>query len=1056
MNQKELYRNINQQRWQHQLGCLFIFFLLIQASCQSDTSLDFKFEKEGRIVLIGGNLYSRMMNYGYFETTLHQRFPNQKLYIRNMCDGGDTPGFRPHSGRPNPWAFEGAKEFQSEYANDSRSEGKFGMPDEWLKQHRPDYLLAFFGYSESFQGADYVATFKEELRAFITHTNAQKYNGSNTPKLILVTPIAFEDLSDQYNLPNGEVENINLSLYANAIIEVAQENEVAVIDAFTPSKKWMEGSEEMTIDGFQLNENGYMRFSNFLAQQLTGEKEKNIDRDDLLAAVQEKNWMWHQDYKIPNGVHVYGRRFNPFGPQNYPFERKKIREMTANRDSAIWSVLQGETFDVSLADQNTAILPEVPTNYNIKPNSGNGSERYLYGDEAVKKISVPKGYKVELFASEQEFESLANPCQLSFDDKGRLWVATMPSYPHYKPGDAKPNDKLIILEDTNNDGKADKETIFADGLHVPVGFEFAPDGVYVSQGTNLVLLKDTDGDDKADQKEIILSGFDDHDTHHTVSAFCADPSGAIYMAEGLFLHTSVETPYGTVRAANGGFYRYAPQQKKLERTSSIAIPNPWGIAFDEWGQPFFSETSGPPIRWMLPSTIKPRYGQFNPKAKDLIKPDDQVRPVSGLEFVSSRHFPDDVQGDLLFCNSIGFLGMKQHEMNEDTIGYTSDHRLDLMSGSDPNFRPVDMEFAPDGSLYVVDWHNVLIGHMQHNARDPLRDHVHGRIYRVTYPSRPLVPIAKVADASIPELLENLKLPEYRTRYRSRRVLRGKDANQVASSLKSWVADLDVSDPNYEHHLVEALWVSWGISKIDETLLRQVLKAKDHRARAAAIRVIRYNALHLKDHADLLKVATNDEHGRVKMEALVAASWLSPEIGNEIIDEIERSGFEVDRNKVIAMARAHLNNRNLEDKSKGVLLSNHLEGPEFGIYRKGFEIYHKDGYCVTCHQANGNGLKSSGFPPLSQTDWVTGDEERLIKIILKGIYGPIKVNGVDYPGQVPMTPYEQLLNDEEIAAIATYIRNDFKNKASVVTPETVAKVRVEVADKKGFYLASELE
>ena len=157
-----------------------------------------------------------------------------------------------------------------------------------------------------------------------------------------------------------------------------------------------------------------------------------------------------------------------------------------------------------------------------------------------------------------------------------------------------------------------------------------------------------------------------------------------------------------------------------------------------------------------------------------------------------------------------------------------------------------------------------------------------------------------------------------------------------------------------------------------------------------------------------------------------------------------------------MARAHLNNRNLEDKSKGVLLSNHLEGPEFGIYRKGFEIYHKDGYCVTCHQANGNGLKSSGFPPLSQTDWVTGDEERLIKIILKGIYGPIKVNGVDYPGQVPMTPYEQLLNDEEIAAIATYIRNDFKNKASVVTPETVAKVRVEVADKKGFYLASELE
>ena len=89
-----------------------------------------------------------------------------------------------------------------------------------------------------------------------------------------------------------------------------------------------------------------------------------------------------------------------------------------------------------------------------------------------------------------------------------------------------------------------------------------------------------------------------------------------------------------------------------------------------------------------------------------------------------------------------------------------------MTSSDFNFRPVDLEFAPDGSLYIADWHNVLIGHMQHNARDPLRDHVHGRIYRITYPSRPLVVPAKVAGATVEELLNNLTLPEYRTRYRT--------------------------------------------------------------------------------------------------------------------------------------------------------------------------------------------------------------------------------------------------------------------------------------------------
>ena len=254
-----------------------------------------------------------------------------------------------------------------------------------------------------------------------------------------------------------------------------------------------------------------------------------------------------------------------------------------------------------------------------------------------------------------------------------------------------------------------------------------------------------------------MSGFDDHDTHHVISAFCADPSGALFMGEGVFLHTNVETPYGPVRATNGGFYRYSPQRKHLERTAQIPIPNPWGIAFDDWGQNIFAETSGPEIRWMLPSTIKPRYGQGNDKALSMLNDDEKVRPTSGLEFVSSRHFPDEIQGDLLINNAIGFLGMRQYKISQNGTGFHLDLRHDLVDGSDQNFRPVDMEFAPDGSLYFIDWHNVLIGHMQHNARDPLRDHVHGRVYRITYPSRPLVQPAEIADAPILTLLGNLKL-----------------------------------------------------------------------------------------------------------------------------------------------------------------------------------------------------------------------------------------------------------------------------------------------------------
>jgi glucose/arabinose dehydrogenase len=534
--------------------------------------------------------------------------------------------------------------------------------------------------------------------------------------------------------------------------EVCLANNIPFINAFQASKNWYDtDNNDLTIDGSQLNKEGYEKFTQFLADELTGNKSIKSERKRLAVneAIKEKNFYWHNDYKIPNGVHVFGRRHAPYGPDNYPYEIKKTRELTAIRDSMIWATVQNQSYDVASADALTSKLPPVKTKYNL----GNKESilQYKYGDEALKTLTVPKGYDVTLFASEKEFPDLANPAQISFDNKGRLWVATLPSYPHYKPGDPKPNDKIIILEDTDNDGKADKEIVFADKLHLPIGFEFAPEGVYVSQGTNLKLYTDTDGDDKADKVEIVLSGFDDHDTHHAISAFCADPSGAFYMSEGIFLHTNVETSYGPVRATNGGFYRYSPQRKQLERTLQVAIPNPWGIAFDEWGQDFFLHTSGPKVNWMMPSSLKSIYGISSPLTEELIEEAHRVRPTSGMEFISSSHFPDEVQGDMLLANSIGFLGLKQHQMMEDGTGYTSKHRQDLITSNDPNFRPVEMEFAPDGSLYIVDWHNVLIGHMQYNARDPLRDHVHGRIYRITYPSRPLVKPAKIDGASIDQL-----------------------------------------------------------------------------------------------------------------------------------------------------------------------------------------------------------------------------------------------------------------------------------------------------------------
>lgn len=1191
---------------------VFLFPIALGGPAAAQEPGFIELEPQERVLLIGNGLGSRMLHFGLFESGLHLRHPEYRLFIRNLCDEGNTPSFRPHSGRSDQLGFPGAEAFFGPYADDNIAEGigHFESEEQWITRLKPDVLIAFFGFNESFQGLGGLENFQGELDAFLKHSLAQAYNGTAAPRMALVSPTAYEDRSLSMSVSDGSKENANLAAYTAIMESVAAKHGVLFVNAFNASMQWYADSRApLTADGALLNEAGYERFSTFLLDEIFGPLPVQRERHRPLVEefVREKNWFWINDFKIPNGVHVFGRRYNPFGPDNYPFEVDKIREMTAIRDEAIWKALEGDILNLDARDAQTAGLPEVETNY--KPGGKNGELSFLEGEEALATIEVPEGYAIEQWATEVEFPDLANPVQLSFDNRGRLWVATMPSYPHYRPGDPRPDDKLLILEDSDGDGKADKQTVFADGLHLPMGFEFAPEGVYLSQGINLVLLRDRDGDDRVDEREIIFSGFDDHDTHHAIGAYCADPSGAIFMCEGVFLRTNVETAHGPVRGTNGGFYRFAPQRRHLERHAQLSIPNPWGIAFDEWGQHFFIHTSGPTTEWMLPGSIKPRYGVATPGSQNLIEAAHRVRPTSGIEFISSRHFPDEVQGDMLINNSIGFLGTKQHQVLEDGTGFTTRWRQDLTKSSDGNFRPVDVETAPDGSLYLIDWHNPLIGHMQHNARDPHRDHDHGRIYRITYPGRPLVDAAPVADASIEQLLENLTLPEYRTRYRTRRELRGRAADDVLTALGSWTAALDAADPDYEHHLLEGLWVSWGLDRVDEALLRRLLEARDHRARAAAVRVLRYSGHRISEQAQLLERAARDSHGRVKLEAIAAASWLEkdaglavlaaaahdpnakvveaalqhvlasdggrliqvrhPRIASEAvssikitvpgdgaiinlaemeitsagekvtdqavitqssvydkgqhpiehltdgdlgnfshtatesnpwievrfatpipIDEIKiwnRPNFEMrfdkarfefysDEKELVELelsihgdtgiyadpwlrapyrtAEAHLNNQTIEEKIV-VEVPDHLEGEVRDQYVSGAEIYARDGHCATCHQPDGLGLQAAGFPPLAGTSWATGDEDRLIKLTLNGLLGPIEVEGKSYPGLVPMTPFGDMLDNDELAAVLTYVRNSFGNQASAISSRQIEEVRLATQGKQGFYSPEEL-
>ena len=996
-----------------------------------------------RIALVGAGLGSRMIHFGEFETYLQMSFPTKKLVIRNLSDEGNTPGFRPHSGRSSPWAFPEAAKFQTELAYwAGKGKGQFKTPDQWLTRLKADTIIAFFGFNSAFEkGISGLKTFEKELQAFLRHLQSQKYNGVKAPQIALVSPTAIQNLSHKYDVPNGIKENKLLKLYTESMRKVANATNVLFIDVYTPSNNWYSSShgKEYTIDGALLNAQGYKKLAKPLAQGIYGniKPHKTSHYSKVKAAVMEKNWMWTNDFKVPNGVHVFGRRYAPYGNKNYPHELQKTKEMTAIRDQAIWLALQGKSLNLAQADSKTHKLPLIQTNYNPS-NKKNGSRTYLTGEESNKRLKLAPGYKMTLFASEEQFPDLANPVQMSFDNKGNLWVAVMPSYPHYQIGDSKPNDKILIFKDTNNDGKADEQIIFADKLHLPIGFEITHEGVYVTQSANLVLLKDTDGDDKADVREVILSGFDDHDTHHAISAFCADPSGAIILSEGTFLRSNIETIYGPVRAVDGGFWRYTPQRKKLDRYANLNIPNPWGVAYDKYGQDFFIQTSNSRLSWMSPVAVKLRYG------KKLSAPDiltsNKVRPTSGLEFVSSRHFPKEVQGDILMNNDIGFLGAKQHQVLEGKNGFTTKYRQDLFRSTDSNFRPVDLEFAPDGSLYVIDWSNVLIGHMQHNARDPFRDHVHGRIYRVTYPSRPLVKPAKIYNAPIPSLLDNLKLPEYRTRYRTRRELRGRNADQVILAINKWSKKLNKQEPKLDHYLLEALWVTWGINRVNQAkqLLNYLLRSKNHRIRAAATRVVRFNGHLLPNQFELLMQSARDPHTQVRLEAITAASWLDKKAGIAILREADKYDIAPYMEQSFRAVADYLGFKAVTKKVTKTVAPKHLNKQAQDLYLKGKKLYAKDASCATCHAENGQGLPAAGFPPLAKSNWVTGNEKRLINIVLKGLSGPIKVSGKSFNGSMP--GFGQLYNDEQIAAILTYVRNSWSNKADPISPKRVKAVR----------------
>lgn len=842
-------------------GFTAILFAALGQAHAAEPLLQLK--KGDNVAIVGSGLADRQQHHAWLEALIHKSYPELDLTIRNLGFAADEVNLHPRSDDVPPIEY-----FLSMKKGDTTV--KPGVNYKAGTDFGADVILAYWGFNESFHGLEGLEQFKKELGDYLTKQLGANYSGHGAPRIVLFSPIAQENLKSP-NFPDGEANNKNLALYTQAMAEVAKAKGVPFIDLFAQSKElYAKAKQPLTINGIHLTDDGDRVLAPVQFKELFG-KDACATTDPLVGkireAVLEKNVQWHHRYRTVDQYNIYGGRSRIAyeGVTNAFILGQEMAQRdvkTANRDKLVWAVAKKGTLEVT--DDN---LPPVDST----PPNRKKAVPYVSGEDAIKFLTLPEHCKVELVATEETFPELVNPVQMNFDTKGRLWIAAWPTYPETTPT-TKNFDKLLVVDLDPKTGKAAKITTFADGLNCPTGFQFYKDGVIVMQSPDLWWLRDTDGDGKADKKERLLHGLDAADSHHETNSICYEPGGAVYLSDGVFHRSNVETYDGPVRNINGGIYRFEPLTSKFERYIPYGFANPHGRVFDYWGNDLVTDATGnenffgPAFSGHLDSGAHPGMNQFWNRPS---------RPCPGTAILTSRHFPDDWQGLFLNTNVISIQGIFRAKVTEEGSGLkgeTLDNLVTTDIAKNPNFRPSGITVAPDGSLYFMDWSQMLIGHLQHHLRDPNRDHQHGRIYRITYEGRPLLEPKKIDGQPILALLELLKEPENDVRLRAKIELSKHEAKQVIGSTVDWVKRLDPKDATYEHNLLEALWVHQWHNVVNLDLLQRVLKSPEPRARAQGVRVLCYWRDRVPDALGRLKVAADDDAPRVRLEAVRAASF----------------------------------------------------------------------------------------------------------------------------------------------------------------------------------------